>query len=234
MFWLQLFRLIVLVWATFCAIVLLGLGGHTLSAVGDLRLPTFAWAGLAVATAVLAFISLPIMVVVDFLRTGAFTSLIVVELAWLSFIGVLFLATGASASENAADYWVNCQSWTPAFARNLCSEVSAAAAFGFLGWLPLWAYTITLLVVLIIYASRGQYIWRSFVKDAAFKTVAPDTAAAPGVPAYGTEAKPYEAAALNPGQVPYAYPPPTTNSPPQTAYGVPAGAPPAQSPYPQV
>ena len=90
-------------WAIFCALVLLGVGAHALSTVDTLRLPSFAWAGLSVATAVLAILTLPAMyvrsghargsrpsvnisfsrLVIDLLRTGAFTSMIVVDLAWI-------------------------------------------------------------------------------------------------------------------------------------------------------
>ncbi|KAI9062972.1 hypothetical protein FKP32DRAFT_1592934 [Trametes sanguinea] len=236
MFWLSLFRLVVLGWTIFCAIILLGLGAHALSAVGGLALPTFAWSGLAVATAVLTVVTVPAMLVVDLLRTGAFTSMIVVELAWLSFLGVLFLATGGAAAENAADFWVQCSTWYPASARTVCSETSAAAAFGFLGWLTLWGYTITLLVLLIIHANRGHYVYKTSVKEANFEAgIPPSTGTgAPMQNAYGTETKPHEAAALNPGQVPYAYPPTTTTSPAPTGYGQPVGAPGYPNAYPQV
>ena len=51
------------------------------------------------------------------------------------FLGVLFLASGGAAADNAANFWVTCSDWNPALARTVCSETSAAAAFGFLGWL---------------------------------------------------------------------------------------------------
>ena len=49
---------------------------------------------------------------------------------------MLFLATGGAAAERAADFWVDCDAWSPASARTVCSETSAAAAFGFLAWFP--------------------------------------------------------------------------------------------------
>ncbi|KAI8995537.1 hypothetical protein BD414DRAFT_479817 [Trametes punicea] len=233
-FWLQLFRLIVLGWAIFCAVILVGLGAHALSAADTLGLPTFAWSGLAVATAVLSIITLPVMLVVDLLRAEAFTSMIVVELAWLSFLGVLFLATGGAAAERAADFWVSCSVWSPAAARNLCSETSAAAAFGFLGWLSLWAYTITLLILLIIHANRGHYVWKTSVKKANFEAGLPPSMNPPSQTAYGSEAKPHDAAAFNPGQVPYAYPPAATTPPTPTAFGQRVDASVIPSTHPQV
>ena len=55
--------------------------------------------------------------------------------ALAGFLGVLFLASGGAAADNAANFWVSCSDWSPAEARTVCGETSAAAAFGFLGWL---------------------------------------------------------------------------------------------------
>ncbi|KAI0824265.1 hypothetical protein BC628DRAFT_1420343 [Trametes gibbosa] len=247
MHWLSIVRIAFLSFASLCAIILLGLGAHALAATSNLSgLPTFAWSGLGVATAVLALCTIPAMIAIDLLRTGAFSSLIVVELSWLSFIGILFLATGGSAADRAANFWVSCNTWSPQEAQNLCSETSAAAAFGILGWLALWVYTGILLVFLIIHAHRGHYVWRSTVKEANFgASVPPANTTAPGT--YGTEAKSYEAASLNPpavsgAQPPYAYPPSPAMSPTPTGYGQPpygqsplgAPAPTYPSAYPQV
>ncbi|KAI0639306.1 hypothetical protein C8Q77DRAFT_1080496 [Trametes polyzona] len=241
MYWLSIFRIATLAFAIISAIILLGVGAHALAATSTLRgLPTFAWAGLGVATAVFALLTLPAMLAIDLLRAGAFSSMIVVELAWFGFLGVLFLATGGAAAERAADFWVTCNTWTPALAQTVCSETSAAAAFGFLGWLVLWAYSVTLLILLIIHANRGHYVWKTSVKEANFSAGIPP--AAPTTNAYGTEVKPYEAASLNPAQMPYAYPPSTTTSPapsgyPQPSFGQPAAPAPGQtypSAYPQV
>ena len=79
-----------------------------------------------------------------------------------------------------------------------------------------WGYTISLLVLLILHANRGHYVWRMSVKEAGFEN---------GIPPANGEAKAHEAASLNAGQVPYAYPP--TGAP----YGQPVAQP---SPYPQV
>ncbi len=159
----------------------------------------------------------------------------------------MFLATGGAAASNATGFWVQCSAWFPAAAVSVCNETSAAAAFGFLGWVagqycvvqpcnrscsrtdrPLctvWAYTGTVLVMLIIQAQRGNYIWQRSVKEINVQggnNVPPVDMTAPGL--YGTDAKPHEQAALHPGQVPYAYPPSTLVSPQPTG----------QPPIPQV
>ena len=219
MHWLSLFRLVTLAWAIFCALVLLGVGAHALSTVDTLRLPSFAWAGLSVATAVLAILTLPAMLVIDLLRTGAFTSMIVVDLAWIGFLGILFLASGGAAADNAANFWVTCSAWNPAEARTVCSETSTAAAFGFLGWLGLWAYQITLLVILIIQANRGNYIWQRSVKETfpISGDIPPVTPAATG-----------ELKSMAPNQ--YGYPPASTMTSQTTGYGQPQQM---ANPYPQ-
>ncbi|KAI0361735.1 hypothetical protein OH77DRAFT_1492716 [Trametes cingulata] len=234
MYWLSIMRIAVLAWAILSSLVLLGVGAHALSVLGGVsNLPTFSWTGLSVATAVLTLVTLPAMLAIDFLRTGAFSSMIVVELAWFGFLGILFLATGGTAADSAA-FWGNCAQWSPPSVRTVCSETSAAAAFGFLAWLPLWGYTITLLVLLIMHANRGHYVWRTSVKEANFAAGVPPATNAPGMTtAYGSEGKPYEAASLNPGQAPYAYPPNNATSPAPTAYGQPVAATQANA-YPQV
>ncbi|EJF66609.1 hypothetical protein BD309DRAFT_854006 [Dichomitus squalens] len=224
MYWLSIFRIAVLGWTSFCAIVLLGVGAHVLSAVGGLLLPSFPWAGLAVATGVLAFLTVPTMLAIDFIRKGAFTSMIVVELSWLGFLGIMFLASGGAAADTAANYFVSCSTWSPALARTVCSETSAGAAFGFLGWLPLWAYTGTLLVLLIIQANRGNYVWRRSVKE---------SFPASGIPPAATGT--YDEGKLQQPVGQYQYPP--ANSTTSMAGYWPAGgagAPEPAHPYPQV
>ncbi|KAI0762886.1 hypothetical protein C8Q74DRAFT_1292456 [Fomes fomentarius] len=247
MYWLSIFRIGALAWTFLCALVVLGTGAHTLASASDLLLPTFGWAGLGVATGVLAFPTLPAMLVIDLVRTGAFTSMVVVELSWLGFIGVLLLATGGAAASSASGFWVQCNIWTPAAARTVCAEASAGAAFAFLGWVFIWAYTGTLLTILIIQAQRGNYIWQSSVREIPNTrsnntgTIPPLMTTAPGL--YGPE-KTAQAGAVAPQ---YGYPPQnafspqttgTTQPPPSpqpTGYSSPAStyAPPQQTGHAQ-
>ena len=82
-----------------------------------------------------------------------------------------------------------------------------------------WAYTGTLLVMLIMQAHRGNYVWQQSVKSASFQG-GNGASSVPPAP-YGSEPKPYEQAALNPGQVPYSYPPSTLVSPQSTGQPIP-------------
>ena len=87
----------------------------------------------------------------------------------------------------------------------------------------MWAYAVVLLVLLIIQANRGNYVWQRSVKESfpAIGGVPPAGTTAPGV---FEEGKPQQPA----GQ--YGYPP-STVSPQLTGYSQPQQ--PAQ-PYPQV
>ncbi|KAH9944472.1 uncharacterized protein BXZ73DRAFT_39403 [Epithele typhae] len=210
MSWLQLFRIAVMGWIIFCSLILLGLGAHLVSVLKGQTVQNFAWGGLAVATAVLTFVSVPAMIAIDMLRSGVFTSMIVVEIAWLSFLGVLFLATGGSAAATATTFWGSCSRAAAQF-QGLCHETSATAAFGFLGWIPLWAYTITLLVMLVLPAQRSDRVWLKSVKEADLdKTAVPTSPIGPNAPMMGMQ--------------PY---PPYADVPPQPADY-------SQGPHPQV
>ncbi|KAI0742310.1 hypothetical protein C8Q80DRAFT_899615 [Daedaleopsis nitida] len=206
MYWLSILRVIVIVWASLCAVALLGVGAHGLSVVPDLNgLPVFAWECLGIVTTILALVSLPCMLIIDLLRTGAFTSMIVVELAWLGFLGVMMLATGGAAAASASNFWVQCSVWYPAAARTVCSETSAAAALGFLGFFPLCAYAFTLLVFSLVQAHRGNYIWQRSVKE--MQLQGSDTVMGPiSAPGAFNSSKPHETAALNVNAGQYGYP----------------------------
>ncbi|KAH9938492.1 uncharacterized protein B0H18DRAFT_1112645 [Fomitopsis serialis] len=94
MFWLGIFRISVLAWTALCGIIVLALGGNSISVTQQYFNSYSSYAALGVATGVLAFVTLPIMIALDFFL-NTFTSWIVVELSWLSILWVLFLATAA-------------------------------------------------------------------------------------------------------------------------------------------
>ncbi|KAI0031687.1 hypothetical protein K488DRAFT_51594, partial [Vararia minispora EC-137] len=149
------------------SLICLGLGGHLVSAANVTVATVFGavsgnvyypFTGLAVATSVIHLISVVPMIVLGFLRPGAFTSFIVVEISWLSFMWVLWLATGALAASTLQGCGGS--------ADTLCSEGSAITAFGFLSWIILMAYSVTLLVLSIIAHTRGQTdVWTSTVTE---------------------------------------------------------------------
>ncbi|KAI1789732.1 hypothetical protein LXA43DRAFT_974141 [Ganoderma leucocontextum] len=162
--WLQLYRLVSLGFATFCGLICAALGAHvTAFAEANFQL-YYIFAALALAAGGVTMITLPIMLIIDFVRRGAFTSWILTELIWLSIVWVLWIATGAVAVNNTAAIFTTCD-FVYDWANQLCRETQAIEAFSFLAWLTLMSYTITLLVVALISASRGQPIWKATVHD---------------------------------------------------------------------
>lgn len=130
----------------------------------------FIFSALGVATAVLTILTVPIMLIVDFIRRGAFTSMIVFELSWLFILAILWVATAGEAIYTFNYYYPQgCiyGSIDPT-ANTYCMELQAVEAFAFLNFLIFLGYTSVLLVFSIIGSSRGNSVWTSSVKDATF------------------------------------------------------------------
>ncbi|KAG5649334.1 hypothetical protein H0H81_004560 [Sphagnurus paluster] len=191
----------------------------------------FTFAALGIATSVLSLVSLPVMIVVDNMRKGAFTSLIAVELGWLGFLWIMWLATAGSTSDLA-----NAVRCSASIRRNLtgCQIISAIQAFSHLSWLILIAYFIALLSFSIMAANRGNPVWLQSVKDANFDAPAAPAAA----PAPEQTQQQYAAAPVSHTPAPAgAYPPQGSPAPVQQQAPGWAGQPqqvPVSSPYPQV
>ncbi|RDX47605.1 hypothetical protein OH76DRAFT_721542 [Lentinus brumalis] len=174
MHWLQIVRLSVLGFAIFCGIVVASLSAHLIAYVEENFGGYYAFAALGVATGGLTMLSLPVILIIDLLRKGAFTSLVVVELSWLGILWVLWLATAALTVDSTSAVFSTCD-----FILNqLCHETQAIEAFSFLAWIALLAYTILLLIVALVNASRGAPMWKSTV--AASGGIAPAPAATAG------------------------------------------------------
>ncbi|KAM5537430.1 hypothetical protein V8D89_008949 [Ganoderma adspersum] len=162
--WLQIYRLVSFGFAIFCGLIVAALGAHITAFAEDHFKAYYIFAALAIAAGGLTMISLPIILIIDFLRRGAFTSWVLIELIWLSVIWVLWIATGAVAVNDTSAIFTTCD-FVADWANQLCRETQAIEAFSFLAWLTLMSYTITLLVVALICMSRGQSIWKATVRD---------------------------------------------------------------------
>ncbi|OCH95963.1 hypothetical protein OBBRIDRAFT_822585 [Obba rivulosa] len=166
MSWVDIIRVIVLAWTFFCSLIAMALAADLTSISESLVKQYFTWAALAIAVGILSITSIPAMVVVDLLRTGAFTSMIVVELSWLSVLHVLWLVVGAMAASSSSNYWGGtCDFNFSNEINTACKETQAVAAFGFLAWLPLLGYTVLLLVLAIIRQTNGIPVWLLSVKE---------------------------------------------------------------------
>ncbi|RPD77177.1 hypothetical protein L226DRAFT_533178 [Lentinus tigrinus ALCF2SS1-7] len=170
MHWLQIIRLSVLGFAIFCGIIVASLSAHLTAYVEENFGGYDNFAVLGIATGGITIISLPVMLIVDLLRKGAFTSLVVVELSWLSILWVLWIATAALTVDETSAIFSSCDFFYPIL-NQLCHETQAVEAFSFLAWIALMAYTVLLLIVALVNTSRGSPMWKSSVR--AYGGIAP-------------------------------------------------------------
>jgi hypothetical protein len=154
------------------AVVVLGLTAHFTSTTNTYLLLTYDFAALAIATSAITIVSIPVMyvfwsccdatcakfsfhrLIVDFLRTGAFTSMVIVELIWLCacynifvtralwtdirllvVIWVLWLSTAADTAWFFSVAFRNSCGYIDQIVNTACHEVQAIQAFGFLAWI---------------------------------------------------------------------------------------------------
>jgi hypothetical protein len=172
---LAILRIVALVSTFVFSVVVLGLTAHFTSTTNTYIAVTYNFAALALASASISIVSIPVMLIVDFVRTGAFTSMVVVELVWLSVIWVLWLSTAADTASFFSVFFNSSCGYIDQIVNTACHEVQALEAFAFLTWLILLAYTITLLVYAIIGSSRGHKTWTSTVKQGNFLAPAGQT-----------------------------------------------------------
>ncbi|KAJ7477134.1 hypothetical protein B0H11DRAFT_2029855 [Mycena galericulata] len=162
------------------SVVVLGLAAALTSTTEKYLAGYFEFAALAIATASLTIITLPIMIVLERTRPGTvFTSMIVVELSWLSILWILWLATAADGAQAGQDTFISGCGYVDTIIDGACRETAAIQAFSFLNWLILMVYTILILVLAIIASTRKHTgVWKSSVAEAPFFT----PGAAPAIP----------------------------------------------------
>ncbi|KAF9028333.1 hypothetical protein BDZ89DRAFT_1133654 [Hymenopellis radicata] len=159
---LPLFRLIALSAVTLFSVIILGLSGHLIYFTTTSFNVYFTYSAMAIATAVLTIMTAPVMLVIDMLRKGAFTSMVMVEMGWLGILWVLWLTSaGLAANANNLTFISNCDYRFPELS-GACKEGMAIEAFSFLSWLILMGYWGTLLVFSLIAINRGNLtVWSS-------------------------------------------------------------------------
>jgi hypothetical protein len=143
---------------------------------------------IGIATGILTLLTLPVFVIVDLIRKGAFTSMILTELITSTILWVLYLTTGALASHAFVGI-TGCSSLSvadgyPANAETACQDGMAVEALSFLSMAILIVYSFVLLVFTFIATSRGNNVWTSSVKDTNFfaPTAEPKSEFQPGYP----------------------------------------------------
>ncbi|EIW56535.1 uncharacterized protein TRAVEDRAFT_49360 [Trametes versicolor FP-101664 SS1] len=217
MTWLQIFRLVALGFSVFSGILVLSLGAD-LTALSEKYFQGFDnFEVFGIAVGVLNVVTVTVMLVVDYLRTGAFTSMVLVELIWISILWVLWLAEGALTANDTSAVFQTCD-FVSTLLNQACNETRAIEAFAFITWLVLLAYTITLLTVALINASRGAPMWTSSVKQ--HPSVVPSSNPAPALPLVAPQ--PHQPQ-LQPQMQMYGAPSPSpAPAPPPSVQGYPA------------
>ncbi|KAJ7753538.1 hypothetical protein B0H16DRAFT_1544455 [Mycena metata] len=186
---LTLIRVVVFSTSIFFALLDLALAGAVTSTSTASFNVYFPYAALAIATAILTFLTLPAMLALEKFRPGGPTSMIIVEICWLFLLSILWLATGADAADyESVGFWFACGNPEEqgSVDRAACSQISAIAAFAFLNWIILMGYIGTLLVLSLAAASRKHTgVWTSSVADAPFGAPAPAVDLAPMSTSHG-------------------------------------------------
>ncbi|KDQ65037.1 hypothetical protein JAAARDRAFT_28698 [Jaapia argillacea MUCL 33604] len=236
-----IFRYVVFGATLFMAVIVLGTASDFLSTSERYLRSYYYFTPVAIAAAAVTLITLPIMIVVDMTRKGAFTSRVIVELVWLTILWVFWLSTASyTAWADSVVLSPTCDYFNSIVQRG-CNEWKTVMAFSFLIWLTLMGYTITLLIFAIIGANRGNAVWSSSVSDNLFLTpVAGGTNPYGGKVEVPTGYQPTgygEQYPSNHAIMAGAYPPSTPSNAPyapstpsQSPYPPPSG--PLQAPYP--
>ncbi|EIW87105.1 hypothetical protein CONPUDRAFT_116163 [Coniophora puteana RWD-64-598 SS2] len=157
-------RIVTLSLSLLFSIIVLGLSAHLISLTLEYFNLYFVFCALGVATAVLTFFTIPVMLIVDTMRQGAFTSMVVVELPWLFVLWILWVATGALTANADVFYFPEGCIYINDITQQACQEFKAIEAFAFLNFILLMIYTIAILVCAIVSATRGNDVWLGSVK----------------------------------------------------------------------
>jgi hypothetical protein len=158
-------RLVSLVTIVVFSIVTLGLAAHLTDYTNKLIGGYYTFAALAMASAMLSIVSIPVMLLVDTMKRSAFTSMIAFELIWLGFLWVLWLASAGSAAQANLTTFKGCHFFDSSV-NTACHEFGAIEAFSFLNWLILFGYTITLGIFSVRQARLGTSIWSLSLREA--------------------------------------------------------------------
>jgi len=144
------------------ALIILGISANFVAATTKYSVYTGSSVpGFSVATSVLTLVILVPVLVIDFLRKGAVTSLTATELGFVGFLWVLWLACGANATAALGGFTIgDCGSIDgfqidPASA-SYCRQYQALQAFSWLTWLILFFYWVALLVFALVALARGN------------------------------------------------------------------------------
>jgi hypothetical protein len=165
MSFLRVFRVVVFSVASVFAVIVLAMGGYLISVEVEAELGYIDYVPMAIASGTWTVFVLPAFLIVDMTRQGAWTSMIVSELAVLSVLWMLWMTTGILTSV----FWAG-SGCSDLYGVGLpfCQVSTGIEAISYLTFLLILAYVFTLLVFTLIAASRGHSVWTSSVKNTDF------------------------------------------------------------------
>ncbi|KAL1937399.1 hypothetical protein VTO73DRAFT_13735 [Trametes versicolor] len=174
MTWVQVFRLFALGFSASAGIIVLALGARIVALVPEQDAVAFELGNsetpevLGIVIGVLTTLTALVMLVVDYMRTDAFTSMVAVEIVWASVVGFLWLAEVVITTNNTPGPpgFVTCDSDDPStLFEQVCNDALAMSCIAFVTWFVLHGYAIALLIFALLNRSRGAHaIWTSSVK----------------------------------------------------------------------
>jgi len=172
---LPIIRLALLGTVILFSIIVLGLAANTISLLNGTIPSQFTYAPLGVAISVITLVVLAPMVIIEFLRRGAITSWLMIEMIVCVVLGILWLATAADASGSdvSESFSGGCSFFGSSKAvselETACHSWQAIQAFGYLNWIFLKGYATLLLILAIIQNSRGNKgVWQTPVAEVPF------------------------------------------------------------------
>jgi len=136
------------------------------------------------AVAVLTFIFLKPMLIIDFFRRGAFTSLIVTELVVFGFFSIFWLTAAAWTSSVYPPVGDLCSA-NPDVSVLVagCTDIQVEMAFGWLAWILALTYFVLLLTMSIIASNKGKPVWKSTIRETDFGYGGPTVSSLSNAPA---------------------------------------------------
>ncbi|KAF5367081.1 hypothetical protein D9758_003918 [Tetrapyrgos nigripes] len=159
MTWITYFRLVVFGLAFILSFVMLALAGHMANTNSKFRGIVYDFQGLAIASAVLSLIGLAPLLVVGFLRKGAWINMNVVELPVIGFLWVFWFAEAILTTSWNWLYPDGCLARFNSITKTYCNELFAIEGLAFVVWIFLFAYIATMLIICLIGKSRGHAVW---------------------------------------------------------------------------
>ncbi|KAI0343824.1 hypothetical protein BDW22DRAFT_1356383 [Trametopsis cervina] len=137
------------------------------------------FAAYDLAVGVLTPIFLLPMLIVDICRRGAFTSFVITEISVLGAFLVFWLAAAGWTTAVFPPVEELCQNNPQVGVLNAaCTDIQLEMAFGWLAWILLLAYWVTLLTLAIMSSQKGPGMsaWKKAVRDTDFGLGGNDTA----------------------------------------------------------